>query len=533
VSEALLDSSFLPARRQGQRTSAGRTACVLLAFRYPQILRSTLEALRLHEPGLDLYVLHNPHPSTRVAFEQELRQLVAAGSISGAALFDENVNANAVAHFAATDFFEIRSRYDHLILSDGDICVETPFLEQALRALEKPDVASTSVRLDIRSLDVAVPGYESILKYTARYLTSPYDDSIRAFRSGSGIWMRCFRSDLFFEAAWAMYRNGFRFQDSLVDQFISQYWQADTFVLSDTCAREETRSSGCYSKEYIVEKKRGLLDRVKTREFHTIYNNDSFSPACVVLGSGEFESSVPKVIPSSPIKHLSLYDHPFFERIAGDVDCCHLVESYADFCALRKSGCIPLSRSSRPPLVFLAASACRRVYFCKRDNVFFAPLSLLPSLRQAKALRLIASHRLLKLRAQFNGICRMLASINSQQIHYCLRLFDHAAACRVYADVAVDQPGQAPDASPIEPPPLVFTPEPKNQRNDGQSERSMLRQNIADYAEIDEAGIVAYAARWGFQVDQRSQLDPLTIELVLIRAKPGEVQKSSGLDSGS
>jgi hypothetical protein len=196
-----------------------RLAVLPLFWGRTDVLKGCLEPLLAQAPGrFDLYAIENPseHSGENRAL---LRAALEQGAIKGLYLPERNAVFNSLLVALSQDVFGLAGRYDHVVLSDGDVAVEPDaFAEQAALLDAHPQMSSCAVRIDIRQWSPRSKSFPAAVKYAEAMITAEASGQPYAV-SGGGFWMRMFRTEQILRLARTFDRNGQRLRDSNIDRY--------------------------------------------------------------------------------------------------------------------------------------------------------------------------------------------------------------------------------------------------------------------------------------------------------------------------
>lgn len=290
-----------------------RCAAVLQSFWTAEALRRTIEGLATHEPGLDIYVLENHSPISETSIRPMLLDMYAAGKIAGFAFFEKNIINNTFSIFVRDNFFDYQSRYDYLLVSDGDIEITSPIVAEQMAALEDPRCGSVSPYIDIDKLVPGAPMWRHRLSHVGVELRAKAAGH-RFIPNWSGFWMRMYRTAEFTEAVTTFNGNGFRVLDNLLSSYFQFRHSAEHRIALHTSAIDN--HVNIPEQDYLQEKAR------VSRFFHdfphqSLYNHDLTAAASLAWREGGEERAMrledhPLPVSANAQQHARASDHPNF-----------------------------------------------------------------------------------------------------------------------------------------------------------------------------------------------------------------------------
>ena len=288
-----------------------RVALLPLFYGRHDIVSGCLDALlRVREPiPFEIFAIENPsvHSSVNRPY---LRAALGRGDLSALFLSDVNAVFNSLFCALLDDVFELRDRFDYIVLSDGDIAPEGAFLAEEISLLEAyPKMSSVALQIDLSRWDTRDPSFAAGVLYGAEV-----QKAARSGRPyvvyGSGMWMRMFRTNELFKMLRDFDRNGFRLRDGQIDRYFQAH---DMFPACTLNAKGVELNRG---PQFIVDDTRhtdaeGALSA--GAGFRNLWNHDILPSGVIERGSDRRPvawSASGLTAPSSPEEPTELTECP-------------------------------------------------------------------------------------------------------------------------------------------------------------------------------------------------------------------------------
>ncbi|WP_035887382.1 glycosyltransferase family 2 protein [Legionella norrlandica] len=144
-------------------------AALLLSFNSKDFISRTIEALNTHEPAVDIYVIDNNTETSETEIIPTLDRYLSENCIKGYCAFQNNIINNACTVAFIEDVFGLVGRYTHILVSDGDIEVLSPFLDEQMLILSNDEISCCALQVDIRFWPTSDPSYLLFLTITLKY----------------------------------------------------------------------------------------------------------------------------------------------------------------------------------------------------------------------------------------------------------------------------------------------------------------------------------------------------------------------------
>lgn len=204
-----------------------RLACVLLAFRNIDVLKSSLESIISEKETLrdsvviDIYVVENFSQFTETVISPYVKQLVDQGILRGYLKFSENITNNAIDIALSGELFDYGT-YDFVVVTDGDIVVPNGVVSEQVNILKSCDeVMACALNIDSTTWNVTKEiqniGVELERKTKQSLESAP---SLPYIVQGAGVWFVMFRSKELAELVEFSHANQLRFLDITYRQIV-------------------------------------------------------------------------------------------------------------------------------------------------------------------------------------------------------------------------------------------------------------------------------------------------------------------------